>query len=63
MPKSNTSQAPATRHRQIVGFSLPPDLAAKVKVEAAQRKLSLRNLFQEMWTVYQQRPAARRDAS
>ncbi len=38
--------------RQIVGFSLPPDLAGKVKVEAATRKLSLRALFEEMWSLY-----------
>ena len=38
--------------RQIVGFSLPPALAAEVKVEAAKRNLSLRELFGEMWTLY-----------
>ena len=38
--------------RQIVGFSLPPDLAAEVKVEAAKRNLSLRKLFGEMWSLY-----------
>lgn len=40
---------PKTRH--IVGFSLPPDLAAEVKVEAAKRSLSLRKLFSEMWAL------------
>ncbi len=38
--------------RQIVGFSLRPDLAAAVKVEAARRNISLRDLFGEMWTLY-----------
>ncbi|UVT18056.1 MAG: hypothetical protein H8K03_22440 (plasmid) [Nitrospira sp.] len=38
--------------RQIVGFSLPPDLAAEVKVEAARRNISLRKLFTELWTIY-----------
>jgi len=41
--------------RQIVGFSLPPELARAVKVEAAERKMSLRKLFEEMWADYQQR--------
>lgn len=49
--------------RQIVGFSLAPDLAAKVKVEAARRQLTLRKLFEEMWTLYQDaRKTARDDA-
>ena len=39
--------------RQIVGFSLPPDQAAEVKVEAAKRGISLKRLFDEMWTLYQ----------
>lgn len=44
------------RTRQIVGISLSPDLASKVKVEAARRHLSLKKLFEEMWTLYQERP-------
>lgn len=40
------------RPRQIVGFSLPPELAAEVKMEAARRNLSLRKLFAEMWALY-----------
>jgi hypothetical protein len=38
--------------RQIIGFSLPPELATKVKFEAAQRKIRLRALFEEMWNLY-----------
>lgn len=38
--------------RQIVGFSLPPGLAAEVKVEAARRNISLRKLFTELWALY-----------
>ena len=38
--------------RQIVGFSLPPEIAAAVKSEAAHRRMSLRKLFEEMWTDY-----------
>jgi hypothetical protein len=44
--------------RQIVGFSLPPHLAAEVKVEAAKRNLSLRKLFGEMWTLYKTKKTA-----
>lgn len=39
--------------RQILGISLPPDVAARVKVEAAKRNLSLRALFLEMWSAYE----------
>jgi len=48
----------APRTRQIVGFSLPPALAAEVKVEAAKRNLSLRKLFDEMWALYKTKKAA-----
>lgn len=40
------------RDRQIVGFSLSPDMAAAVKMEAARRKLTLRKLFEELWAEY-----------
>jgi len=49
-------QDPKTR--QIVGFSLPPDLASEVKIEAAKRNLSLRKLFGEMWTLYKMKKTA-----
>jgi hypothetical protein len=50
----NKSPNPNPRSgRQIVGFSLPTDLAQEVKAEAARRNMSLRNLFQEMWALYQ----------
>ncbi len=39
--------------RQIVGFSLPPAIAREAKAEAARRGLSLRGLFEEMWSRYQ----------
>jgi len=48
MSKKPDPPRPEPRTRQIVGFSLPPDLAAEVKDEAAQRNLSLRKLFGEM---------------
>lgn len=40
------------RPRQIIGFSLSPDLASQVKMEAAVRGLSLRDLFTEIWGLY-----------
>ena len=40
------------RPRQIIGFSLSPDLASQVKMEAAARGLSLRDLFTEIWGLY-----------
>lgn len=41
--------------RQIVGFSLSPVMASAVKMEAARRKLSLRKLFEELWTDYEKK--------
>ncbi len=40
------------RNRQIVGFSLPPEVAREVKQEAARRSVSLRKLFEEIWALY-----------
>jgi hypothetical protein len=45
--------------RQIVGFSLTPELARAVKTEAARRGLSLRKLFEEMWAQYQETKQAK----
>lgn len=47
MPKE-----PRTTARQIVGLSLPPDVARDFKTEATRRGLSVRALFQEMWAAY-----------
>jgi hypothetical protein len=41
------------RGRKIIGFSLSPELARKVKMEAGSRQLSLKKLFEEMWALYQ----------
>lgn len=38
--------------RRIVGFSLSPDMATDVKNEAAKRGISLRKLFEEIWSEY-----------
>lgn len=56
----NTKTTPAkskARARQIIGFSLPPDLAVEVKTEAAKRNVSLRDLFAEMWALYKKKKA------
>jgi len=47
---SNTLKSPG---RQIVGFSLSPEMARAVKAEAAYRGLSLRKLFEELWAGYE----------
>jgi hypothetical protein len=52
MSKTTDSRQRGPQPRQIVGFSLSPALAAEVKNEAAKRNLSLRKLFDEMWTLY-----------
>jgi hypothetical protein len=49
---SEPSEIKTRRPRQIIGFSLPPDLAVEVKMEAARRKISLRKLFVELWALY-----------
>jgi hypothetical protein len=44
---------PKTKQRRIVGFSLPPELASKVKAEAGRRQIRLKVLFEEMWALYE----------
>jgi len=58
MPKKTPIPKSGTPSRQIVGFSLPRSLAAEVKVEAARRNLSLKNLFAEMWALYKNNQSA-----
>ena len=50
-----TSASKIKTPRQIVGISMSPDMARKVKAEAAQRGLSLKKLFEELWTLYEQK--------
>lgn len=45
------SPYPEPQKRWIVGFRLPPDVAAEVTAEAAKWNLSLRKLFSEIWTL------------
>jgi hypothetical protein len=52
MVKKPAPATPRADGRQIVGFSLPPTVAAEVKMEAARRNVSLKTLFAEMWTLY-----------
>jgi hypothetical protein len=47
--KSDTSSLPFAG-RQIIGFSLPRALAGEVKVEAAWRNVSSKDLLLESWT-------------
>lgn len=46
-----------TKVRQIVGFSLSPQLAAEVKTEAKNRNMRLHLLFEEMWDLYKEKRA------
>jgi hypothetical protein len=46
------------RPRRIVGFSLSPELASEVKMEAARRHISLRELLIEMWQLYKSKKPA-----
>ena len=39
--------------RKIIGISLSPELASKVKAEAGRRQISLRRLFEELWELYE----------
>lgn len=47
-------------NRQIVGISLPPDVARSFKAEAARRGVSLKELFEEMWELYGKSPKAKK---
>lgn len=59
MPRKDSANVrQETRNRQIVGFSLPPELAVEVKTEAARRNISLRVLFGELWALYKTKRTA-----
>jgi hypothetical protein len=45
--------------RQIVGISLAPEMARAVKAEAGRRGISLRKLFEELWTRYEKTKPAK----
>jgi hypothetical protein len=44
--------------RRIIGISLAPQMAGEVKAEAARRGISLKSLFEEMWTQYVKKPGS-----
>jgi len=50
--KPTRKTTPHIKPRRIVGFSLSPELATEVKIEAARRGISLRQLFDELWGLY-----------
>lgn len=52
----NDGRTNLPRDRQIVGISLSPDTANAFKAEAKRRGLSVRKLFEEMWTAYSPPP-------
>lgn len=55
MKDHEKERAPACgKARNIVGFSLSPELASKVKAEAGRRQIRLNKLFEEMWRLYEQ---------
>jgi|TARA_B100001105_G_scaffold254910_1_gene252147 hypothetical protein len=60
---ANEKKPTPNRNRRIVGFSLAPDRARDVKAEAAQRDLSLRELFEELWELYRQKHPPKSPAS
>lgn len=41
-----------TTPRKIIGISMAPKLAKEVKKEAADRGISIKKLFEEMWNLY-----------
>ena len=55
--KTDTTPTSKAQPRKIVGLSLPPEVTAELKMEAARRGVSLRALFLEMWTLYKKTSA------
>jgi hypothetical protein len=54
MTRTSEAQKPRTKPRRIVGFSLSPELASKIKAEAGRRQIRLKVLLEEMWALYEQ---------
>jgi hypothetical protein len=42
-----------SKPRKIIGISMSPALAVRVKTEAKQRDIRLKQLFEEMWELYE----------
>ena len=51
------TESPQRKTRSIIGISLSPALASKVKAEAGRRQIRLKRLFEEMWALYERRAA------
>jgi hypothetical protein len=49
------TKSPQRKSRSIIGISLSPALASKVKAEAGRRQIRLKQLFEEMWALYEKR--------
>jgi len=47
------SRPSSSQPRKIIGISLSPTLASKVKAEAGRRQIRLKQLFEEMWELYE----------
>ena len=50
-PNKNISKN-SNSETQIIGLRLDKDLACSVKIEAAERNMLLKDLFAEMWALY-----------
>ncbi len=55
MKTKNNSATKSLQPRKIIGLSLPPHVAAAVKLEAARRNITLRDLFMELWALHRNR--------
>ena len=53
MPKDPGFKPRGPKPRRIIGFSLSPELASRVKAEAGRRQVKLNDLFEELWTLYE----------
>lgn len=53
MKRASEAERPKQKQRRIVGFSLSPELASKIKAEAGRRQIRLKSLLEEMWALYE----------
>ena len=58
---STSNQSSTKKARQIIGFSLEPNLAREVKAEAVRRNVPLKLLFGEIWELYKKAAKAKPD--
>jgi len=55
MVRKTDLSLPHPKKRSIIGISISPTLASKVKAEAGRRQIKLKELFEEMWALYEKR--------